>query len=233
MKMLSQLVLILLVVLLMVLAALWLKNRVMGDRVTDPAPEQRAEMQRLRAPQALPGAGAATLPAGLPLELRLPWHVYFTELGWLVGAGVCLLLPWFGFESAWQRALAWVTALGALLVLGLVFSTVRNLWLERLVVSAEFVEHWRGDQRLHRHAWAEVAQARLVPQTIDDQVGTTPAFRPSRKKVTGWQLQFEGAGGRPLFAITAPLRSAQDYQTLLDALPMWTGRPMLREQPKL
>lgn len=206
----------------------WMMDRVRGDRVSDPTPEQRVEMERLAQP--VPEPSAKRLPAALPLDLSLPWRVYGDGLGWLGWIAVALLWLLFGMEAWWARILGGVGALVVLAVLAMQLGELRDLWRERLVVAADGLEHRRGEQILHRLAWREIGGVRLVPQTTRYWKGGSLNSRTT--SITGWMLSFDAPDGSELFAIPAPLRPAEDYQALLDALPVWTGKPVLREKPK-
>lgn len=190
-----------------------------GDKITDPNLQQQAEIAAASAPQVLPITGEP--PPATPFELRLPAAVWWSSAQWALGfafAALCL----FGDPSLlWTRWLAYPAGVLSLMLALFNAWGAGSEWRRRLVVSPTGLELRHGARVDASLRWDQVARV-----TLTEQWGSrwrSGSSFSSETYLMKRQLVFGDAQGNPLLELPEPLRPAEAYRCLLNAVPTWTG----------
>lgn len=209
-------------VVLSLLVGRWLVDKAVGDRRA-PTPEEAAALAA-RGPQVRTPSGHP--PSAEPIVLKTATGPMWENLKWTIGLWFGALVLYGDPTVLWTRWLAW--PLGTLMLLG---STVPALalWSEAragVVTSASGLEFRNGTGVLQQIRWPQVGGVRLV--TYFGRRGSDRTTVASSSRVREREtLQLLGLNGEPLLELDTPLRPEAAFQQLLDALPAWTGVPVL------
>jgi hypothetical protein len=192
--------------------ALW--RWAIGNR-QDATPEQMAEINARPKVQTVAPTGSA-LPA-TPIQLKLASAPVRNSAYWAIGFAFGSLSLFGDPSLLWGRWLAWPVA-GVMLLLaflGGVFTW--SDWRSRLVASATGVELHSGFSVDKRVRWEQVGAVRLIEHWADTELSRCSLLLLDKQ-------------GETLLDIDEPLRPPETYRTFLDAIPVWSGVPVVREK---
>jgi hypothetical protein len=170
------------------------------------------------------------LPA-TPLELKPSLAPRWEDLGWFIGLLFGALCLFSDPSILWTRWLSWPVAAGmVLLSCGSALSVVAH-WRASVVASASGLAYRDGSGFLKQVAWSDVGAAKLMSY-YGRRVVRQGTNAPTTLVLERQTLLLLDRAGRPLLEVDAPLRPPFQYQQLLDALPVWTGAPVMKEERK-
>lgn len=214
------------VVFLGLLLARFFLRMAIGDKITDPTPQELAEIAAAAAPQVLPTSGAP--PPATPLALRLPSETWRSSAQWALGSAFGALCLFGDPSLLWTRWLAYPAAIALLLVALISTWGAWSEWHQRLVVTAVGLERREGSAVAASLRWSDVATVVLMEQWASRLKGGSSIG--NGRYLVSRKLIFADAQGRTLLELPEPLRPAQVYRQFLDAIPAWTGVRVVRQR---
>lgn len=187
-------------------------DRILSQPPPSPSPTAVAEPVR-----------AASLPIG-PIELKYSNSTRSSAIFWVIGFAAGAVILFIYPDLLWRRWLAYPAAVVALLIAGVMLFIVWQESKERIVADATGVKVGSNSLDQRSVTWAEVETVRILELWTRSKSGNTlPRFISSH-------LVFEDKTGKELLKIEEPLVPEDRYRVFLDAVPGWTGRPVVREK---
>lgn len=213
-------------VVLSLLLGRWLLNKASGDR-REPLSPPAAVVAPATDPQ-LRVAGGRPLPT-TPLTLRAASAPWWEDLAWLLGLWLAALILLGDPALLWTRWLAWPLAIALLLGSAVPALSALATWRAGLEAGPQGVTWHDGTGLRQQVAWSQVGGVTL--RSYYGRRATRQGLNaPSSRVLERQTLLLTDPAGAPLLEVDAPLRPAEAFEQLLDAVPHWAGVPVRTEE---